>query len=388
MLCQEKVKNMGPLLKSKGLDALIIVNSVDMLYFSGTLQGNLLLILSDGQTKLFTRRALDRALSDIECGEALAFKSFREVRSYLPETIQKIGFLLDVTPAALYQKLQQDLGLSPEQCFDFSGELRNFKMIKSPAEIALIREAGSMVSDAYRELAKIIQPGMSEREIASELEYILMMKGHLGENRFRGYNQPGFITYVLSGSNIFTPAVNDTPYAGSGVSKGIGQGPSWRKVSSGEPLMIDTVANYEGYHNDMSRLFVLGEPSAELERRYQHMREIYDFVIGELLPGALCEDIYQKTLSKVAGMGYEGNFMGLPGSQVSFIGHGIGIEVDELPVFAKRFTVPLAPGMTVALEPKLFFEDMGGVGIESTFLITEKGAEPLFTLSEDMLVVS
>jgi Xaa-Pro aminopeptidase len=261
------------------------------------------------------------------------------------------------------------------------------KMVKSPAEIAKIRKAGEMVGKAYHSLTGKIRPGMSENDIAIELEYLLRKNGHLGENRFRAFNQIGLNTYVVSGESVNTPAVHDTPYGGVGVSKAIGVGAGNRKIEKGIPFMIDTVGNFEGYHNDNTRTFIFGEPSPEIREVYENLLEIYHFIVSKLNPDANCEDIYLRTLEKVESMGLSEHFMGLGNTRVPFIGHGIGIEVDEFPVFARKFQVALQPGMTVALEPKLFFEDFGGVGIESTFVITESGNECLSYLPEDMFII-
>ena len=387
MICQDKVKKVQEILASKEIDALIVLNFIEMLYFCGTLHGNLLLVSKKGQNKLFSRRAINRTQSEVECGEVISFKSYKEIKEHLPRNFQKIGFIFDNTPVDLFEKVMKDLSLNRDQVVDLSRDIKNMKMIKSEKEIKKIKKAGKIVEQAYRHIHKRIKPGMSENEVAIEIEYLLRKNGHLGENRFRSYNQIGLLTYVLSDKSVITAGVHATPYAGSGTHKMIGVGSSHWIIEEGMPFMIDTVGNFEGYHNDTTRTFCFGKPKDQVSAKYNDLLEIYHFIIELLKPGNTCEEVYQKTLEKVAQMGYKDHFMGLGETRVPFMGHGIGIEVDEFPVFANRFAVPLQAGMTVALEPKLFFEEIGGVGIESTFLITENGNEIMTGLDDQIIII-
>ncbi len=382
---QEKTLKMQKIMKEKKIDALIVLNYIDMLYFCGTMHGNLLLILQDEAPHLFNRRAFERASAEIENGKVVAFKSFKEIKEYLPQNAQ-VAFIFDATPVDLFEKTVKDLNLNRDQIVDFSSSLKYLKMIKNKDEINRIKKAGEIVAKSYLQLAKIIKPGLSEKDIAIELEYLMKKNGHLGENRFRGYNQIELLTYVITGENIYTPTIHATPYGGSGASKHIGVGSSLKKVENGKPIMIDTVGNFEGYHNDTTRSFMIGKPSSVITEAYNQLLEIYDFLKSLLKPGALCEDIYNQTIEKVKQMGLENHFMGLKNTRVPFIGHGIGIQVDEFPVIANRFKVALEPGMTLALEPKLFFKDFGGVGIENTFAITDKGCERLCSLNNEIII--
>lgn len=387
MIAPEKVIKAQKVLLEKGIDALIILNYVDILYFTGTIQGNLLLIPQKGKAKLFNRRAYERALEEAEEADVISFSSFKEVKTHLVANYKKIGFLFDVTPVNLFQKTLIDLEVKPSQVYDFSNDLKYLKMVKSDEEIQKIRKAGEIVRNAYEDLVQVILSGMTEYEVAIELEYLLRKNGHLGENRFRGYNQIGLSTYVLSGQNVYQPAVHDTPYGGKGIHKAMGVGASNRVIKEGEPFMVDTVGSFEGYHNDNTRTFIFGEPNSEILKSYQSLKEIYLFIASQLKPGVVCEEIYLKTLEKADSLGYRDHFMGIDKTRVAFIGHGIGIQVDEFPVLAKNFKLGLEKGMTIAIEPKLFIESIGGVGLESTFVITENGCECLSPLKDEMIVI-
>lgn len=387
MIGPKKIQKVQKILVEKEIDALIILNYVDIFYFTGTIHGNLLFIPQRGKTLLFSRRAFERAKNEIEGGDVVSFGSFKEIKKYLPVSYKKMGLLFDSTPVNLFQKTLIDLEIKPNMVCDFSNDLKYLKMVKDEEEIEKIRKAGEIVKNTYEDLTQVIFPGMTEYEIAIEVEYLLRKNGHLGENRFRGFNQIGLPTYVVSGENVYQPAVHETPYGGLGINKAIGVGASNKVIKEGEPFMVDTVGSFEGYHNDNTRTFIFGKPSAEIREHYQNLMEIYQFIFTEMKPGAVCEEIYNKTLDKAARLGYEDTFMGIGKNKVPFFGHGIGIQVDEFPVLARNFRLPLEKNMTIAIEPKLFIESIGGVGIESTFLITETGSECLTTLKGDLFTI-
>ena len=153
----------------------------------------------------------------------------------------------------------------------------------------------------------------------------------------------------------------------------------------GEPLIADIVGGYGGYIADITRTFVLGRPAADLSDAYGFMLDLNRRIESMLKPGVVCSKIYQSALDLVKASPYTEGFMGIGDGQVRFVGHGVGLELDELPVLAEGFDMPLEPGMTIAVEPKVFFPERGGVGIENTYLVTGSGFEKLTVYPEEMI---
>ena len=151
--------------------------------------------------------------------------------------------------------------------------------------------------------------------------------------------------------------------------------------------MADIVAGFGGYVADMTRTFELGRVNEEMHRAHRFLRELMRAVEEMLKPGTLCSDIYREAMTRVQETPYAPAFMGVGDSRVRFVGHGLGLEIDELPVFAANHDVPLEAGMMIALEPKIFFPD-GGVGIENTYWITEDGPENLTHYPEQMIPIA
>jgi len=384
MIAKSKTLQFQKVLKEKEIDVALVFYYVDLLYFAGTIHGNVYVIPAEGIPKLFTRRASNRAVRELEYGEVIDFKSFKEIRDHF--NFKNIGLVLENIPARNYIKVLQDLGLSSENVVDITDIYLNFRAVKEHEEIERIKKAGDITTNVYRKIKDIVKPGMKEFELAARLEELYRLEGHIGENRFRGYNQIGLLTYVLTGESILTPSVHATPYGGNGVSKYIGIGASDRKIEKGIPFVVDTVANYEGYHNDTTRTFVIDEPKKEVIAAFGALKNIYDYII-EIGKDITCEDLYLNVLKRVDELGYSNNFMGIGNNRVPFLGHGIGIYVDEYPVLAKGFKTKLVKGMTIAIEPKIFIEGIGGVGLETTFEVTENTLKPLTGLEPELFVI-
>jgi Xaa-Pro dipeptidase len=138
----------------------------------------------------------------------------------------------------------------------------------------------------------------------------------------------------------------------------------------------------DGYLVDMARTYSIGPMHAKMEEAHEHAVSVLRTIEAGIRPGAVAGDLYDAGLAVAAATPYAENFMGPPGYNTKFIGHGIGIEVDEFPFVAKGATTVLAPGMVFALEPKFVFPGEGAVGLENTYLVTADGFETLTPLPE------
>ena len=132
---------------------------------------------------------------------------------------------------------------------------------------------------------------------------------------------------------------------------------------------------------------MIGDLDPELQRAYDVAEQVLRATEARLQPGVIAEHLYLLALDQVQEAGLSAHFMGYGADQVKFLGHGIGLEIDELPVLAKGFKYPLAPGMVIAIEPKFTFPGRGVVGIEDTYLITDNGYEKLTISREGILRV-
>jgi Xaa-Pro aminopeptidase len=231
-----------------------------------------------------------------------------------------------------------------------------------------------------------LKEGMTELELISVIEKSMRSQGHIGLMRMRGYNQEIMTGVVSAGDAAAEPTYFDGPAGGRGLSPAAPQSVSTRPIGRNEPILIDIGCCVDGYTIDQTRTAVIGELPSELQVAYDCAESIVRSIEMYLRPGATPEQLYAHALEMAKVAGLSDHFMGFGRDQVKFLGHGIGLEIDEWPVLARGFNAPLEEGMTLAIEPKFTFPGLGVVGLENTYLITESGCMAL-TLSPESIYI-
>jgi Xaa-Pro aminopeptidase len=287
-------------------------------------------------------------------------------------------------PAQLFLKLGEVI--SAARLTDASSLLRQMRSVKSAYEVERISRAAEAVAAALEEGLAELRPGVTELELMAIIENGLRRRGHIGLMRMRGYNQEIMTGIVSAGEAAAEPSYFDGPAGGRGLSPASPKSVSLRPIGRDEPILLDLGCCIDGYVIDQTRTAVIGKLEPALEAAYRVSENIIKAAEGLLRPGATPEQAYFRALDMAKEAGLAEHFMGFGKDQVKFLGHGIGLEIDEWPVLAKGFRDPLEPGMTLAVEPKFTFPGLGVVGIENTYLITEDGCRAL-TLSPEKLYV-
>jgi Xaa-Pro aminopeptidase len=157
----------------------------------------------------------------------------------------------------------------------------------------------------------------------------------------------------------------------------VAQGPSFNPIRSGQPILLDYVFAHQGYLADHTRIFCLGQLPADLARAQTDMVAIQNELKTMMVPGTTAGAVYAKAVELATAAGYEDHFMGNGAARIRFVGHGVGLELDEYPFLAKGQEMALAENMVVALEPKVIFPGRGVLGIENTHVVTAKGLAPM-----------
>jgi Xaa-Pro aminopeptidase len=297
----------------------------------------------------------------------------------------RVGTTLDVVPAATLDFWRRQLPVA--EWVDVSGALRAQRSVKSPAEIAVQREGGRRLSAVLGEVPAFLAPGMREIDLSAEIEHRLRRAGNEGSPRLRTYNAELFVGLAVAGEGAAVPGFFDGPVAGSGLHAAYPLGASVRPIGRDEPVLVDFTAVFGGYVVDMTRMAVCGTLAPDLARALAVARAIQAEVAGKLRPGVVPEDLWARALAVAGEAGLGDHFMGPPGDQARFVGHGVGLELDEPPVLAPGSRIPLRAGQTVAVEPKFVFPGRGAVGIENTWLVTESGGERLTPLPDELMAV-
>jgi len=371
-------------LRADGLAGAVVVQTTDLYYLAGTAQSAHLVVPADGEPTLFVRKTLSRARGESPLERIEPLRSLRE----LPDALGAagvpsgcIGFELDVLPAARY--LDYVRRLESYQIGDCSPAVRRVRTRKSAWELARIRCAADMLSRVGECVADVLREGMTEIELAAEVERFLRREGHQGVLRMRSFNGDVHYGTIVAGPSAAVPGGTDTPIVGPGPNAAVAKGASWRQIGRGEPVLVDLVGSWDGYVADQTRTFSLGPLSAEFKEAYEAADAILLRVAAEARPGVPASRLYELA-QKLAGK-RAGNFMGAGEERVSFVGHGFGLEIDEPPFLARGYDEPLEEGMVFALEPKFVFPGRGAVGIEDSYAVTAGGVEKLTSAPEELV---
>jgi Xaa-Pro aminopeptidase len=387
---RHRIEQLQSLLLSNGIDGAIIAQNSDLFYFSGTIQQSQLYIPADGDPLLMVRKSLERARSESAIQNIVSLNTPRQVPELLktmgmnaPKTL---GIELDVIPAQKYLSFQSLFDQT--RMIDISHFIRQIRAIKSTYEIQMLREAALKSDQVAGYVKGIIQEGMTEIELAGQIEAHARKLGHQGIVRMRLWGSELFYGHLMCGASGAVPSYLASPTGGIGVSTAVAQGAGFGRIKAHEPILVDYVFAYKGYLSDHTRIFSIGELPDDLIRAHGAMLSIQAAIIREANPGIAAGWIYEMAIELARDAGYSENFMGAGDDQrIRFVGHGVGLELDEYPFLAAGQKMLLQEGMVIALEPKLIFPERGVVGIENTHLVTPDGLQQLTVFDENIIVV-
>jgi len=369
--------------RMEDLTGAILFQSVDMLYFSGTAQEGLVYVPANQEAEpvVMVRKSLERAREESPL-EVSPLKSLRNLKTDLgiPEGA-KIGLELDVLPYNNYARVKQALG--DAEFVDVSERIKEIRSVKSKFEIRLIKAAARMLDAGIGSVPDHLKEGMTEIELAAKVEAEMRMLGHQGSLRFRRFNQELPMGHLMAGPNAAYPSCVASPTGGVGPSLLQPQGPGFRKIGRNEPILVDYGGVYNGYIADETRIFSIGRLPKELEDAHQAALEVEKAVAEALHPGNSGREVFEISEARGEELGYSENLGGPVGAKCGFVGHGVGLEIDERPVLGP-VDHEILPNMTVAVEPKMIYPGVGVVGIEDTFLVTEKRPERLTRLPQEI----
>lgn len=379
-----RIMKLQDTMQKDNIAAALLVQRADLFYFSGTGQNAHLFIPAEGEPILVVKKSVARAQQESELENITPFKGWDELYKLIAESISsgaQIGLETDVLPANLYFRYQKLL--SNYSLVDISNKIRKIRAVKSAHEIRLMREAAKISNSVFNHAGEIIQLGMTEVELAGQLESHARSKGHQGAVRMRGFNQELFYGHIMAGDNSAAISFFDGPTGGSGLNPSFPQGAGAAPIQRNQPILVDFVSILGGYMVDQTRIFCLGNPPMHLLESHRSAVRIKHTLAEMGKPGILCSSLFDKAEKMAKEAGLANHFMGYT-EKVSFVGHGLGLELDELPVIARGLDIPLEEGMVFALEPKFIFPGEGTVGIEDTFMVGCNHLDQLTSFNEDI----
>jgi len=386
---ESRIRKLQVHLAANDLDGALILQNTDLFYFSGTIQQSHLYVPVEGRPLLMVHKSLQRARRESALENVVPLHSPRQLPELWHEHgyphPRRLGIELDVLPANLYLSYRNILG--DTEIVDVSHPIRMVRAVKSPYEVDILRQAARLADVVTRSMADFLQEGTSEVELAGQLEAVARRLGHQGIIRMRLWNNELFYGHLMAGANAAVPSYLSSPTGGTALSPAIGQGSSLRPIQRHEPVLMDYVFALDGYLVDQTRIFAIGGLPDELVAGHKAMLEVQQALRGAAKPSATGGELYDLAVELAAELGYSDHFMGHGDDRITFVGHGVGLELDEYPFLAEGQNMPLEKGMIVALEPKLIYPGLGVVGIEDTHLVTDDGLEALTVSEEDIVIV-
>jgi Xaa-Pro aminopeptidase len=353
----------------------VIFSKINLYYFTGTMQDGMLIIPKNGEATFWVRRSYERALDESLFSNIEPMNSFRDAAkgiSGLPETVYTET---EVVPLALYQRFQKHFPFKNVKSVD--AQICAVRAVKSEYELSLTREAGKIHQHVLEDiLPEMLREGMSEVDLSIEIFSVMVEEGHDGLCRFGMFDTEMFLGKICFGESSIYPSYFDGPGGSYGMSPAVPLiGSRNRKLLKGDLVFIDIGSAVDGYNTDKTTTYMFGSslPNYAIDIHNKCV-DIQNEVAEMLKPGAVPSEIYNSIMNNL-DEDFLQNFMGYGKRKAKFLGHGVGLLIDETPVIAEGFDEPLQEGMVFALEPKKGIEKIGMVGIENTFIVTAKGGE-------------
>ena len=372
-----------------GLDAAVIVQHADLAYFSGTNQQAHLVVPARGEPRLLVRRVLERAAARVgrssgsrRCARSSSLADELAAAGSRPGR----GSASSSTCCRRAPTSAMSAACPASSSPTAPTSLRSVRAVKSAWDLGGCAAACEQVRRGAEAVPALIGVGVSEADVQLEVERVMRKAGHQGQLRFRGFNQEMHYGQILGGPSGAVPGYSDSPLCGPGPNPAIGKGPNGHVLAPGDTVIADLVGGHDGWLSDQTRTFAVGPPPADLAAAYDTAVAILRAVEERLRPGALPSALLRALEEMAAAAGLGEHFMGAGAERVRFLGHGVGMEIDELPILAPGFDEPLVEGNVVAIEPKFVFPGRGAVGIENMYAVTASGHETLTTAPEELIV--
>ncbi len=364
-------------MKAAGLDAVLLADNASKYYLTSRVYAGYIYITSGGKVICAVQRPVE-----LNGPEVAYIRKPEELPSVIGVMPRSLGLELDTMS---YNNVERLKAVFPDATIgNASAIMRVAREIKTDTEVEMIRESGVRQERVYRRVPHLYREGMTDIEFQVEIERTSRLEGCLGQFRISGDTMELFMGNIIAGDNADAPSPYDFAMGGAGMSPSLPVGANGSEIKPGMTVMVDVNGNYTGYMTDMTRVFSLGDISPEALKAHECSRRIHRELAAMGRPGTEARALYERALEIAREEGLEHLFMGHR-QHARFIGHGVGIEINELPVIAPRSRDVIAPGQVIALEPKFVVPGTGAVGIENTYLVTSGGWTCLTNAPEEII---
>ena len=369
------------LLVEAGGDACLISTDVNIYYLTGQIFTGFLYLPAEGEPVYFVQRPLDLSGEQI-----VPIRKPEDIPILLKDRDMQMpeNLFMEDDQISFSESMRLKKAFNSAHTGNASAILRQARKIKTPWEIDQLRISAGKHVEAYSKIPSVFKKGMTDIEFQIDIERIIRKLGSIGVFRAYGKNMSIFMGSVLTGNNAAEPSPYDFGLGGKGIHPALPVGASGEIIREGTTVMVDLAGNFTAYLSDLSRVFSHGNLPKEAYRTHQLSIEMNNRLMREAKPGTSCSEIYDWSKEMVKKEGFADYYMGIS-QQAQFVGHGLGIEINELPVLMGRSKDILQPGMVFAYEPKFVLPGIGATGIENTYLVTDTGIENLTVFEEDII---
>ena len=373
-----RITKLQSLLQRQGIEALVVTSNVNLLYVCGEVFSGLAFIPQEGEAQFFLRRPQLHP----ESATVHYVRKIEQITEHIDTaSLRSVALELDEQS---YSDIQRQRKLFPEaELHNATTFLREARMVKTPLELDQIRKVAQRHVETYKLIPSLYRDGMTDRDLQIEIEREMRRHGSIGLFRCFGSAMEIFMGSLLTGDNAGAPSPYDFALGGAGT-QALPLGANGTLLRQGQAVMVDMAGNYGVYYSDMTRTYSIGRLTDEAYRLHELSCTIHHEVMQRATPGTSCAALYNDSLRMVEEAGALPYFMGTE-LQAQFVGHGLGLQINELPVLMGRSKDCLQPGMVIAFEPKIVLPHIGAVGIENTYLVTETGVENLTPAPEAII---
>ncbi len=365
----------------------IIFSKINLLYFTGSMSEGMLVIERDQGSIYWVRRSYERAMEESAFDNIKPMGSYKDAARVYNQKPKVVYLETEFVPLAMFNRVQKHFLFESFKSLDF--QISMTRAVKSAWEINFMEQAGKIHQRVLEEkVPGILREGMTEVDLAAELYELMVKEGHQGTARFNMHDTEIVVAQLGFGESSLMPTNFDGPGGNRGLNAAMPSlGSRQRKLKKGDLVFVDMGVGVNGYHSDKTVTYMFGQSLPdEVINIHKQCVDIQNKVAEMLKPGNSGEMIYETVMNSLSPE-FQTNFMGFGSRQVKFLGHGIGLTVDELPVLAKGFDMPLKENMVFAVEPKKGIEGIGMVGIENTFVVTPNGGRCITGSNPGLILV-
>lgn len=364
-----------------GIDGLLVADNADIFYLTGRVYAGFAYIPAGMAPLWFVRRPVE-----LEGDGVVYIRKPEDMASHIVAAglamPRRLGLELYILSFNQAERLRSVF--PGAECVDTTPMMRAMRAVKTDFEVEQMRLSGLKHEQVYRKIPKLYRVGMTDVELQVEIERISRLEGCLGVFRISGQSMEIYMGNVLAGRNADVPAPYDFAMGGRGLDPSIPGGAAGEEIKEHNAVMVDLNGNFTGYMTDMTRVFAVGSLPQEAVDAHQCSIDICRAFEREARPGVEARTLYEMCADMARERGLERYFMGHR-QHAGFVGHGVGIEVNEWPVIAPRSRQILERNNTIALEPKFVIPEVGAVGIENTYVIEDTGARSLTNAPEEIV---